>query len=431
MAVVQVKIWDDLVGAVLWDEQRRVASFEFAPSFIDKGIDLAPITMPLADIQRGERLFSFPNLNPQTFSGLPGLLSDSLPDAFGNQIIRSWLSSQGRSVNSINPIEKLSYVGIRGMGALEFEPSTTPFGRQTEDIAVASLLSLTNKVLEKRQAVDLNLTTDEEQAMKDLIRVGTSAGGQRPKAIIGFNPKTKSVKSGQFILPKGYEYYLLKFDGVNAGGLSDPAGYGRIEMAYHLMAKDCEIDMMPCKLLEENGRAHFMTQRFDRGTGGEKLHMQTLCAMAHYDFMRPGAYGYEDAFADMRELGLPYYDFEQQYLRMVFNVIARNQDDHTKNIAFLMPKGGEWRLSPAYDINWAYNPNGDWTSQHQMTIRGKRDGFTKSDLLEFGKEQSIKKATDHIDRVTEVISNWADYASTTDVAKSRVGAIAKTHRLNL
>lgn len=431
MAVIKVKVWGELVGAVLWDEQRRGASFEFASSFVDMGIDLAPLTMPLIDIQRGERLFSFPNLNPDTFSGLPGLLSDSLPDAFGNQIIRSWLGSQGRSVSSINPIEKLSYVGVRGMGALEFEPSATPFGRQTEDIAVESLLSLTNKVLRERQSVDLSLTADEEQAMKDLIRVGTSAGGQRPKAIIGFNPKTKSVKSGQFILPRGYEYYILKFDGVNAGDLSDSAGYGRIEMAYHLMAKDCGIDMMPSRLLEENGRAHFMTQRFDRGMGGEKLHMQTLCAMAHYDFMMPGAYGYEDAFADMRELSLPYYDFEQQYLRMIFNVIARNQDDHTKNIAFIMPKGGEWRLSPAYDINWAYNPNGDWTSKHQMTIRGKRDFFTKTDLLEFGKEQSIKKAKDHIDHVTEVVSNWHNYATMTDVDKNKVSFIGKTHRLKL
>jgi len=431
MAVVRVKIWNELVGAVLWNEQKNTASFEFASSFIEKGIDLAPLTMPLSDLQRGERIFSFSNLNPHTYSGLPGLLSDSLPDAFGNQVIRSWLSTQGRQINSINPIEKLSYVGIRGMGALEFEPSTTPFGKQTENIEVASLLSLTNKVLEERQAVSLSLTLDEEQAMKDLIRVGTSAGGQRPKAIIGFNPNTKSIKSGQFILPKGYAYYMLKFDGVNAGGLGDPAGYGRIEMAYHLMAKDSGIDMMPCQLLEENGRAHFMTKRFDRGVGGEKVHMQTLCAMSHYDFMLPGAYAYEDAMADMRELGLPYHDFEQQYIRMVFNVIARNQDDHTKNIAFLLEAGGEWRLSPAYDVNWAFNPTGEWTGAHQMAIRGKRDGFSKVDLIAFAKEQSIKNAAQHIARVEEVVSQWPSYALQTGVSQDRVGAIAKTHRLKL
>ncbi|WP_339697584.1 type II toxin-antitoxin system HipA family toxin [uncultured Roseivirga sp.] len=428
MLVLRVKIWGELVGAVLWNEQRQLASFEFAPEFAESTTDLAPLTMPLEDIKRGERIFSFPNLGKATYNGLPGLLSDSLPDAFGNQIIRSWLASQGRAVNSINPIEKLGYVGIRGMGALEFEPATTPFGTQVKDIEVESLLSLTNKVLEERQAVNLNLTVDEEQAMTDLIRVGTSAGGQRPKAIIGFNPKTKAIKSGQFTLPKGFEYYMLKFDGVNEGSLGDPAGYGRIEMAYHLMAKDCGIDMMPCRLLEENGRAHFMTQRFDRGEEGEKLHMQTLCAMAHYDFMMPGLYGYEDAFADMRELRLPYQDFEQQYLRMVFNVIARNQDDHTKNIAFLLPQGGEWRLSPAYDVNWAYNPQGDWTSQHQMSIRGKRDNFTMDDLLAFAKENSIKKPQEMIGQVTSIVMDWPKYAAQTGVDKNRISIIGKTHR---
>ncbi|OEK04387.1 type II toxin-antitoxin system HipA family toxin [Roseivirga misakiensis] len=431
MAVIRVKIWDELVGAVLWDERRQAASFEFASSFVSKGIDLAPLTMPLGDLQRGERLFSFPNLNPNTYSGLPGLLSDSLPDAFGNQVIRSWLSSYRRSAESINPIEKLSYVGVRGMGALEFEPSSTPFGKQTRDIAVESLLTLTNKVLDDRQSLNLNLSKDEEKAMKDLIRVGTSAGGQRPKAIIGLNEKTHKIKSGQFLLPKDFSYYILKFDGVDAGGLGDPVGYGRIEMAYYLMAKACGIEMMPSRLLEENGRAHFMTKRFDRGRTGEKVHMQTLCAMAHYDFMQPAAYGYEDAMADMRELGLPYHDFEQQYIRMLFNVIARNQDDHTKNIAFLLEKGGEWRLSPAYDVNWAFNPNGQWTSSHQMTIKGKRSNFSQSDLIEFGKEQSIKNPEEHLDRVKNIVGNWSDYAKETGVSNDRISAIGKTHRLNL
>ncbi len=431
MAVVQVKVWGQLVGAVLWNAERGFATFEFAPEFIKRGIDLAPLTMPLRDLQRGERQYSFSSLNHETYSGLPGLLSDSLPDAFGSQIIRSWLSAQGRSANSINPIEKLSYVGVRGMGALEFEPATTPFGRQAEDIEVEELLSLTNKVLKERQSIALNLTADEEKTMADLIRVGTSAGGQRPKAIIGYNPETGEIKSGQFILPKGFEYYMLKFDGVHESNLGDPAGYGRIEMAYHLMAKDCGINMMPCQLLEENGRAHFMTQRFDRTTSGEKLHMQTLCAMAHYDFNLPGAFGYEDAFADMRDLALPYQDFEQQYLRMIFNVIARNQDDHTKNIAFLLPQNGEWRLSPAYDVTWAFNPSGEWTSLHQMSIGKKRDNFTRADLLEFAKSQSIKKAIALITRVEEVVSNWPQYAKATSVDNRRISTIGKTHRLNL
>ncbi|MFT6216133.1 MAG: serine/threonine-protein kinase HipA [Roseivirga sp.] len=428
MAVVRVKLWGQLVGAVLWNESRQLGTFEFVPEFLESGIDLAPLTMPLADLKRGERLFSFPNLNKATYNGLPGLLSDSLPDAFGNQIIRSWLSSQGRSINSINPIEKLGYVGIRGMGALEFEPATTAFGTQLKDIEVESLLSLTNKILAERQSVSLNLTQDEEQAMTDLIRVGTSAGGQRPKAIIGFNPTTKEVKSGQFLLPEGFDYYMLKFDGVDQGGLGDPAGYGRIEMAYHLMAKDCGIEMMPCHLLEENGRAHFMTKRFDREENGVKIHMQTLCAMAHYDFMVPGLYGYEDAFADMRELRLPHQDFEQQYLRMVFNVVARNQDDHTKNIAFLLPQYGDWRLAPAYDVNWAFNPAGDWTSQHQMTIRGKRDNFTKQDLIDFAREQSIKKPGHLIAQVIDSVMKWPTFAAAAAVDESRLRAIQKTFR---
>ncbi|WP_286744061.1 type II toxin-antitoxin system HipA family toxin [Roseivirga sp. UBA1976] len=431
MAVVQVFVWDELVGAVIWNEARQVATFQFAPEFIEKGIDLAPLTMPLDDLKRGETIYSFPSLNRDTYSGLPGLLSDSLPDAFGNQIIRSWLATQGRIPASITPLEKLSYVGIRGMGALEFKPASTPFGKQTKDIEVEELLGLTNKVLEERQAINLSLTEDEQEAMTDLIRVGTSAGGQRPKAIVGYNAKTGALKSGQFRLPKGFNYYLLKFDGVKAGNLGDPAGYGRIEMAYYLMAKAAGIEMMPCRLLEENGRAHFMTQRFDRSPEGEKIHMQTLCALSHYDFMMPGAYGYEDVMADMRDLQLPYADMEQMFLRMVFNLVARNQDDHTKNIAFLLPKGGEWRLAPAYDVTWAYNPQGAWTSQHQMSLGGKRDHFNREDLLVFGRQQSIKKADLLINQVLDAVHRWPEWANETGVPKAQAGAIAKTHRLYL
>ena len=386
--------------------------------------------MPHEDLLRGQRIFSFPDLNKTSFEGLPGLVADALPDAFGNAVLRGWLRSRNRGAENLMPLEKLSYVGKRAMGALEFEPEMdTP--EPSEFIEVERLLDLTNRVLEDKESISLDLNAGEEQAMANLIKVGASAGGQRPKAIIGYHPGSGEIRWGQVPLPEGFQYYLLKFDGVKEGTLGDPTGFGRLELAYHHMAMDCGIRMQPCSLLEENGRAHFLTRRFDRTSEGEKLHMQSLCAMSHFDYNLPGAYSYEDAFEEMRALGIPYPDMDQFYKRAIFNVVARNQDDHTKNIAFLMNRNGEWRLSPAYDLTWSYNPRGDWTNLHQMSIKGKRDEFNKQDLLGLGHEQGIKHPLETIERTLETLSRWPDFARETGVQKDLMEAALKTHRLNL
>jgi len=430
MAVIKIKLWENTVGAVAWDQPQNHGVIEFSEDFIKKALDLAPITMPTEDLLRGQRIFAFHTLNIETFEGLPGLLADALPDAFGNTVLRAWLRSQNRNAESLTPLEKLSYVGKRAMGALEFEPETeTP--EAEEQIEIAHLIDLTNKVLEDKEGVSLDLNADEERAMASLIRIGSSAGGQRPKAIISYNPETKEIKSGQVPLPKGFQYYMLKFDGVKDDKLSNPQGYGRLELAYHHMALDCEIQMQPCTLLEENGRAHFMTLRFDRTPEGEKIHMQTLCAISHFDFNLAGGYSYEDAFEEMRALGLSYPELDQLYKRMVFNVIARNQDDHTKNISFLMDKNGAWQLSPAYDITWNYNPRGEWTNVHQMSINQKRDNFIMNDLVEVAQRQGIKNYKETIDQILDTVSRWQYFARETGVQKDMTKAAQLSHRLKL
>jgi serine/threonine-protein kinase HipA len=428
--IVQVKYQNEVVGALAWDNRQNCGVFEFAEAFVQRGLDVAPITMPLTALQRGQRVFSFPQLSQRTFEGLPGLLADALPDAFGNAVLRAWLRAERRDVTSLSPLEKLSYVGKRAMGAFEFEP-TSNLPLPNEELEVEKLLSLTNKVLDAKNQLALDLTSDEHRAMATLIRVGASAGGQRPKALIGYNPETKHIRSGQVDLPPGYQYCLLKFDGVTAGQLGDPLGYGRSELAYYHMAHACGIEMMDSRLIEENGRAHFITQRFDRTADGKKLHTQTLCALSHFDFNIAGAYDYEDAFEEMRAIGLSYPEMEQFYRRMVFNVVARNQDDHTKNISFIMDEEGSWKLSPAYDVAWSYNPQGDWTNVHQMSVGGKRDNFRREDILALGKRQGIKKALDILEQTIEVVSKWQEFADMTDVGPELRAAIGKSHRLGL
>jgi len=430
MAVIKISIWGNMVGAVAWDPQKNHGVMEFSDDFVKLGLDLAPLTMSYEELMRGQRIFTFPALSHETYEGLPGLLADALPDAFGNTVLRGWLRSQDRGSESLTPLEKLSYVGKRAMGALEFEPETRTPGFE-DKIEVERLLNLTNKVLEEKSKVLLHLNDDEKRAMDSLIRIGASAGGQRPKAIVGFHPGTMEVRSGQVPLPDGFGYYLLKFDGVKEGTLGDPMGYGRLELAYHHMALECGIQMQPCRLLEENGRAHFMTLRFDRTTKGEKLHTQTLCALSHFDYRLAGGFSYEDAFEEMRALNLPYPDLDQLYKRMVFNVVARNQDDHTKNIAFIMEKTGEWRLSPAYDVTWSYNPRGDWTNLHQMSINQKRDEFSIHDLMEVAHRQGIKSPSETIERTMDTVSRWKEFASGTGVQKDLAESARQTHRLHL
>jgi len=425
-------LWNKNIGAVLWDESKQFSIIEFEQSFIKRALDISPLMMPLTELQNGNTLFSFPNLPKETYFGLPGLLADSLPDRFGNRILDAWLARQGRDLQSVNPVERLCYTGKRGMGALEYKPALHPSGdNKSGPIELKEMINLAGQILNDRNNVIANLNKDSEKTLLDIIKVGTSAGGARAKAVIAYNEKTGEVRSGQAEVPDNFTHWIIKFDGIKQKELGDPGGYGRIEFAYHKMASDCGIIMNECRLLEENERAHFMTKRFDRLIGNEKLHLQTLCAIAHYDYNDPNSYSYEQAFQVMRQLKLPYPDAEQLFTRMVFNVIAKNLDDHTKNISFLMDKTGKWKLAPAYDVTYAFNPESNWTRRHQLSINGKRDEISREDLVKVGKEMNIKKAKEIIGKIKDVVSNWSAYAKDCGIPQSQIDAIAKFHRTDI
>lgn len=428
--IAKVNIWNTMVGAVVWDEAKDYATFEFEESFLKKDIDIAPLRMPIAEAKNGKRIFFFPNLDKETYKGLPGLLADSLPDRFGNRLIDVWLAQQGRNPDSFNPVERLCYIGKRGMGALEFEPILTPFDQTSTHLELNELVKLAKKILDERYNFKTNLSKKNESSLLDILRIGTSAGGARAKAIIAYNPKTKDVRSGQIDNLENYEYWIIKFDGVSDKKLGDPKGYGRIEYAYYLMASECGVKMNECKLLFEDKHAHFMTKRFDR-IENNKLHLQTLCAMAHYDYNSPSSYSYEQAFQVIRQLKLSYENTEQLFLRMVFNVIARNQDDHTKNITFLMDKNGKWSLAPAYDVTFAYDPKNKWMKSHQMSINGKFDDINRNDIITLAKNMNIKKANQKIDNIIDAVSKWKDFAKEAKVAKEQIKSIHSTLLLKI
>lgn len=419
-----INIWNKRVGAIAWDVDTELASFEFEPSFLANKWDLSPLKMPVAGARR---IFSFPELRgTTTFKGLPGLLADVLPDKYGNSLINAWLSRNGRPANSMNPVELLCFIGKRGMGALEFEPVLPKTNNGATKIELDSLVNITKEILSGRQDFNTNLSGDEVKALSDILKIGSSAGGARAKAVIAFNPDTKEIRSGQADAPKGFSHWLLKFDGVTDQQLGTSSGYGRVEMAYHLMAKEAQIEMTECRLLEENGRAHFMTRRFDREHGKGKLHIQSFCAIAHYDFNEVTSFSYEQLFETMRSMLLPYTDAEQLYRRMVFNVMARNCDDHTKNFSFSMDKTGKWKLAPAFDVCHSYRPGSTWVSQHSLSINGKRQNITRDDLLVVAKNMNIKKADAIIRQVSSVVSRWNDFAAQTNVRSDLRDAVSKT-----
>ena len=424
-----VNIWGQTVGAVAWDEKTGVASFEYEPDFKRTNCELSPLKMSLT---QGQKIFSFPDLRRDrdavydTFKGLPGLLADMLPDRYGNELINLWLAQQGRLENSMNPVEMLCFIGKRGMGALEFEPAILKQNVNTFSVEMDSLVEIAGKMLSKKASFVTNLKSDEEKAMREILKIGTSVGGARPKAVIAYNEKTGEIRSGQTRAPEGFEHWLLKLDGVSEIQLGTTHGYGRVEYAYYLMAIDCGIEMTPCRLLEENGRAHFMTKRFDREGNTTKHHIQTFCAMKHFDYNRVNSYSYEQLFQTMRELKLTYAEAEQMYRRMVFNVIARNCDDHTKNFSFLLKQGGRWELAPAYDMCHAYRPGSEWVSQHALSINGKRDNITREDLLVIGRSIRNKKAAEIIDEISAKVHNWDFYATKAGVEKGIKETIGKT-----
>ncbi len=429
MRVLAVKLWGTRIGALAWPAGEPAAAFEYEPSFVGSGIQVAPLMMPLA-----ERVYSFPGLPEAAFRGLPGLVADVLPDRYGHALIDTWLARQGRDPSTFGALDRLAYIGNRAMGALAFEPAEAPSARAGESLDVAALVALANEVLQERQQFSASLQEPSAEALRDILQVGTSAGGARAKALIAWNAATGEVRSGQTDAGTGFSQWLLKFDGITNNRdkeLADPQGFGVIELAYHHMAVAAGITMSPCRLLDEGGRRHFMTRRFDRTDDGGRLHLQSLAALAHLDFNAAGAHGYEVAFDVMRRLGLGAAEREQQFRRMVFNVVARNQDDHVKNIAFLMDRTGRWSLSPAYDVTWSYNPSGAWTASHQMTVNGKRDGFDRTDLEAVGRVLPLKRgrASQVLDEVVEAVRAWPQLATQAGVASSMITTIAASHRL--
>ncbi len=428
--VAEVKLWGRTIGAVAVGAEGTVASFEYDSDFIRSGIEIAPLTMPLAP-----RVYSFPALSKETFHGLPGLLADSLPDRFGNALIDAWLATQGRSSDSFNAVERLCYTGIRGMGALEYVPQIGPRTRQASDISIDQLVELASEILTLRNNLTASFNEQgKEEALRDILRVGTSAGGARAKAVIAWNPESNEVRSGQVKADPGFQHWLLKFDGVSGNKdkeLEDPTGFGAIEYAYSRMATDAGIDMQPCRLLAESGRQHFMTKRFDRADDGTKIHMQSLGALAHFDYNLAGGYAYEQALLVIRRLGLSMDVIEEQFRRMVFNIVARNQDDHVKNIAFLMDKSGRWSLAPAFDVTYSYQPTGRWTSTHQMTLNGKRDSFTLEDFRCCARAVNMKRgrAEAIIDEVQRVVACWPGYADEVGISVDWRERISRTLRV--
>ena len=424
-----VKIWGELVGAVAWDDTTGYATFEYDNKFKNKGWELAPLQMPVSGTTSS---FSFPALRKKpepaldTFKGLPGLLADMLPDRYGNELINLWLAQQGRALDSMNPVEILCFIGTRGMGALEFEPTILKESMRTFSVEIDSLVDIARKMLIKKEAFVTNLKEDEKKAVLELLRIGTSAGGARPKAVIAYNETTGEVKSGQTNAPKGFEHWLIKLDGVSDVQLGASKGYGRVEMAYYNMAVACGILMMPSRLLEENGRAHFMTKRFDREGGDTKHHVQSFCALKHFDYNQVTSFSYEQLFQTMRELKLPYPDAEQLFRRMVFNVAARNCDDHTKNFAFRLKKDGQWELAPAYDVCHAYQPMHQWVSQHALSINGKHANITRDDLLAVGKSIRNKKAAETIEEISNTVGQWKTFADQVKVSPWLRDEIAAT-----
>lgn len=427
--VAEIRIWGELVGAVRWDSNREIADFQYAKKFLQKGIELSPIILP---VKNGDRIYRFPELRKKelnevsTFKGLPGLLADALPDRYGNQLINSWLAKNGRLINSMNPVEQLCFIGKRGMGALEFEPAQFKSNKNTFAIEIDSLVDIARKMLSNREEFKTNLHGDEEKAMKDILRIGTSAGGARPKAVIAYNKKNGEIRSGQTAVPKGFEHWLIKLDGVSDVQFGTSSGYGRVEYAYYLMAEDCGIQMMDCRLLEENGRAHFMTRRFDRDGHDTKHHVQTFCAIQHFDYCNIFSYSYEQLFQTMRKLRLPYPQAEEMFRRMVFNVLATNYDDHTKNFSFRLKQNSRWELSPAYDMCYAFSPSNNWVNQHTLSLNGKYREITRKDLLHVASHNNIKKAGHIIDQVKEVICNWDYYSKEVGVSSKLKDLIGKT-----
>ncbi len=419
---IEVRIWDKTVGAVALAPNLGYYAFEYDSRFLKSGIELAPLTMPLSE---GRQPFVFVDLPELSFKRLPALLADALPDDFGNALIDAWMAGKGVDKQQVTPLDRLAYMGKRGMGALEFKPARTPA------IAGSTAIKLSRLVESARLAILGELGSDHlaKAALAQIIQVGTSAGGARAKAAIAWNPVTDEIRPGQFDVEPGFEHWLLKFDGMGAdrelGGTQD---YGRIEYAYYLMATAAGIAMSPCRLLEENGRAHFMTRRFDR-QGNRKHHLHSLCAMAHLDYKQKASHDYNQLLQTVVRLGLDYAALEEAFRRMAFNVMAANCDDHTKNISFLLREGERWELAPAYDVTYAFNPAGEWTWQHLMAVNGKFSGISQSDLLAMADRFGVGTAPKVVQQVRDAVAAWPDFAMQAGVSPAETKRILANQSL--
>ncbi|MGV8924052.1 MAG: type II toxin-antitoxin system HipA family toxin [Thermomonas sp.] len=421
-AIIEVRIWGKRAGAVAFDQNLGCYVFEYAPAWRKRGIELAPLLMP---VSAASTSFAFPGLSRDSFNGLPGLLADALPDDFGNALIDAWMSQRGIDKNAVTTLDRLAYMGKRGMGAMEFRPAK---GSHTESSAPLQMKELVETA---RKVINADISTDDvaQAALANIIRVGTSAGGARAKAVVAWNPTTEEIRSGQFDVDPGFEHWLIKFDDVGKDlELGSSQGYGRIEYAYHLMALAAGIDMSPCRLLIESGRAHFMTKRFDRHDN-QKHHIQTLCAMQHMDYKQRATHAYESLFITAGRLQLSDSENQQLFLRMAFNVVARNCDDHTKNFAFMLQQDKPWQLAPAYDITYAHNPKGEWTYQHLMSINGKFDGALREDLLAVADRFSVPAAPALIDQVNQAVKRWREFTDLAGLSGEDVSRISQNHRL--
>ncbi|MCQ2336062.1 MAG: type II toxin-antitoxin system HipA family toxin [Paludibacteraceae bacterium] len=415
ITAIKVMLYGRQIATAAYERNSPIVSLEYTNDIIESGVEPSPLLMP---VKKGVS-YSFANIGEETFKGLPGLLADSLPDTYGRKLFEQWLRITGRT--SGNTLESLCFMGKRCMGALEFEPAADYAVNKDQLFEMESLIDVADKALNNKMEFSSNMKNDS--AIADIIQLGTSAGGQRAKAVIAYNSKTGEIRSGQTDAPDGFEHYLIKLDGVNGTtGLRETNNYGRVEYSFYKLAKACGIDISDCSLLEENGRAHFMTKRFDR-MNGKKIHMQTLCGIAHYDYRSSGTYSYEQAFQIMRGLHLTYSEMSEMFKRLVLNIVIRNQDDHTKNISFLMNEKGEWRLSPAYDVGFAYNPHGLWTNQHQMSVNNKFSNITRKDLLKLASDININGASEIIDYICRVAKQWPDIANLCGVPADKSDAI--------
>ena len=418
----EVYLWGTRVGIIHQDLDKPYASFEYDSEFLKSGIEISPIRMPLSNI-----VYEFPLLSGEPFFGMPGLVVDSLPDTFGNKVIEQWLISQGKSIKDFTAIDRLCYTGKRGMGALEYVPASSEMSDIDENINVSEMVKFASDVLNQRKLITLN--AQEKLTYSQLVQVGSSAGGARAKALIAWNEKTNEIRSGQLNLDEDYDYWLMKFDNVAKNGdhgLEDVPEYTLIEYAYYKMALDAGILMSDCRIYSNAGENHFMTKRFDR-IHGKKVHMQSLGAMAHISYKAPRLCSYEMAAGYMREIYLPMKDIEQFYSRMVFNCVAVNQDDHVKNISFLMNRSGEWRLSPAYDVTYSYDVTNKWLSAHQMTINGKKSNINLTDLLAAGENMGLKKkkCKDIISQISLVVADFEKYAEESNIREKTFCDIKK------